>query len=79
MCGPVINTKAHSAQKVGRETIEPTKSGAAQKATLKWKMPMGHASTRRTVVEEKEPKLQQEKKNVIGNTSVLPPRAITRY
>ena len=79
MRGPVQNRKAHSAPEVGRETIEPSKSGAAQKAILKWKTHMGHASTRRTVVEEKESKLQQEKKNIIGNTPVLPPRAITRY
>jgi hypothetical protein len=50
-------TKQQGAQEFGQETIEPTKYRAAQKATLQWKTPMimGHASTRRTFVEEKDP------------------------
>ena len=62
LCVPVQNRRVHKS--LARRPSNQPKYRAAQKATLQWKTPMimGHASTRRTVVEEKDPSCNKKAK-----------------
>ena len=62
LCVPVQNRRVHKS--LARRPSNQPKYRAAQKATVQWKTPMimGHASTRRTVVEEKDPSCNKKAK-----------------